>query len=278
MSWGVRCAAALALCFGGGAAIAGCADAEAPCDIDGGAYHIALPEDAADAPVLLFLHGYGSHGGATINNRRLVEPFVDRGYAVIAPNALRPAPGRPAMWRFRGESFAGARDERSFFMDVVADASARFGVSGDRVLLSGFSGGAFMVSYLACQTPETFTAYAPVSGGFWRPHPEICAGPVTLLQSHGWMDRTVPLEGRPLGGGQWQQGDIWGGMELWRDANGCTNVQPDSSTNTGPFWHRRWDSCASGAQLEFVLFPGGHTVPEGWADVAADWFEAAVPE
>ena len=39
-------------------------------------------------------------------------------------------------------------------------------------------------------------AYAPVAGSFWRPHPdmEACAGPVDLLHTHGWRDKTVPLD------------------------------------------------------------------------------------
>ncbi len=88
-------------------------------------------------------------------------------------------------------------------------------------------------------------------------------------------DRTVPLEGRFLGGGQFQQGDIFAGLEIWRNANGCVDERPDGYRETGVFWRRRWD-CGEGV-LELALYPGGHGVPPGWGDMVLDWFEA-LPE
>ena len=94
-----------------------------------------------------------------------------------------------------------------------------------------------------------------------------------LFHTHGWQDTTVPLEGRYLGGGAWQQGDIFAGMELWRQANACADEKPTGFATTGTFMRRRWTDCAPGSALEFALFPGGHTVPGGWAEMMVDWFE-----
>ena len=94
---------------------------------------------------------------------------------------------------------------------MLDDAEKRFNIDRDRVLMTGYSIGGSNVSYLACREPEIAAAFAPVAGGFWRPHPEDCAGPVKLLHTHGWRDQTVPLEGRPLGetpNGRVEQGDI----------------------------------------------------------------------
>lgn len=255
------------------ASMAGCGDDADPCLMPDGEYHIALPSAGAQgAPVVMFLHGAGGQGGFTIRNRSLVAPLLARGYAVIAPTGGRASfqGGTGKSWNF----FPGweGRDEAAFLSRVANDATVRFGVDGGRVLLSGFSAGAFMVTYLACQSPDRFTAYAPVAGGFWRALPKTCAGPVHLLQTHGWADRTVPLEGRRLGGGRFEQGDIFAGLELWRITNGCDGHDPTSAASDG-FWRRQWRDCAAGSALELVLFPGGHTVPKGWADLALDWFE-----
>lgn len=241
------------------------------CETDAGDYNIRLPEQAEDAPVVLFLHGYGGKGSATLRNARLVEPLIARGYAVIAPEGAPRFGDGPQNWGFLpGET---RRDDTAFLSDVVADAAERFGISPERVILSGFSAGGFMVNYLACAQPESFAAYAPVSGGFWRPHPVDCAGPVRLFHTHGWSDTVVPLEGRFLGGGAFQQGDIFAGLEIWRDANACSDEKPTGFGRTGEFMRRRWSDCMPGSALEFALFPGGHTVPEGWADMMLDWFE-----
>lgn len=258
------------------AASAGCGPDPEPCRTGSGAYHIALPAAPDGASVVMFLHGFGGRASATIRNTRIVEPLLARGYAVIAPEGIPRLEGRPPSWNFiPGRE---GRDDRAFLKEVVADAAERFGVRPDRTLLSGFSAGGFMVTYIACLAPESFAAYAPVSGGFWRPHPQDCVGPVRLHHTHGWVDTTVPLEGRPLGGGAFLQGDIFAGLEIFRRANGCTMMRPDETMTDGPFWRRIWSACRPGSALEFALFPGGHTVPSGWADMAAAWFETVAQE
>ena len=252
---------------------AGCANGGDACKLADGEYHIALPPgEVAAPPVVMFLHGAGGNGRSVIRNRGMVGALLRRGYAVIAPTGSRSFRGREAAnWVF----YPGwkGRDEADFLQRVVADAAARFGVDGHRVLLGGFSAGAFMVNYLACTAPGAFAAYAPVSGGFWRPHPVACDGPVKLFHTHGWRDPTVPIEGRSLRAGQFVQGDIFAGLEIWRTANGCAGHNPSSYSETGQFWRRKWDNCSPGSALEFAMFPGGHGVPNGWAGMVLDWFE-----
>ncbi|MEO1138301.1 MAG: alpha/beta fold hydrolase, partial [Pseudomonadota bacterium] len=226
MTW-ARIGALAALMMSGSAAWAVCGDDTGACEMESGTYHIKLPIEArADMPVVIFLHGYGSSGQNAISLNRMVDPLRARGYAVIAPDGKpRAEDGTgPNSWVF----YPGwpGRDEAAFLKDVVADSADRFGTSMETVLLSGFSAGGFMVNYLACEAPDSFSAYAPVSGGFWRPHPAECDGPVKLFHTHGWTDGTVPLEGRKLAGGRWQQGDIFAGLEIWRAANECSDEKP----------------------------------------------------
>lgn len=259
-------------------AVAGCGpqDAQA-CALASGDYHIALPEADADqpggTPAVVFLHGYGGSGRGSLNNQTMVEGLTKRGYAVIAPDALSRR-GGPASWTF----FPGwqGRDEVAFLQEVAADAAARFDLDRDAMVLAGFSAGGFMVNYLACAAPVAFAAYAPVSGGFWRSQPESCAAEVRLFHSHGWSDGVVPLEGRYLNGGRFQQGDIFAGLELWRDTNHCADNAPGRRWQQGDLLRRSWD-CGPGADIEFVLFPGGHQVPAWWSGLMLDWFETQAP-
>lgn len=254
---------------------AACGTPSSLCKIDSGAYRVALPETVTpDTPLMVFLHGYGGSSKGTMGNRRLVAPMLARGWAVVAPEGLPRGGDGPRSWTF----FPGweGRDEAKFLRAVADDAAAQFGLNRAKTVLSGFSAGGFMVNYLACAEPASFAAYAPVAGGFWRPHPTKCAGPVKLLHTHGWVDPTVPLEGRKLRGGAFQQGDIFAGLEIWRSANGCSDEKPSSYNQTGPFLRRSWKTCAPDSALEFALWPGGHTLPDGWADMVVDWYEAVV--
>ncbi|KIC37175.1 alpha/beta hydrolase family esterase [Leisingera sp. ANG-M7] len=266
-------AAAMLAAAWGNAASAGCGKEQDACSVEEGAYHIVLPDQktaASAVPVVMFLHGYGGSGGSVLRNKDMIEGLTQRGYAVIAPEGQRRGGSGPQSWGFG--PFTGGRDEGAFFAAVLADAAERFGTSRSQTVLAGFSAGAFMVHYLACRDPAAFAAYAPVSGAFWRPQPERCAGPLRLLQVHGWRDEVVPLEGRVLGGGRFEQGDVFAALEVWREANACTFHAPDRAWSTGGLMRRRWD-CGPGADIELVLFDGGHMVPKGWAGLMAEWFE-----
>ena len=254
-----------------GVAYSACGHDPAPCTLAEGTYHVALPETAGPHPAVVFLHGWGGSGAGTLSNSGMVDPFLARGYAVIAPDG-QPREGRPGRsWDF-DPNRPSTRDETAFIRAVADDAAGRFGLTRDHMLLSGFSIGGSMTSYAACTDPEAFAAYAPVAGSFWRPEPAACAGPVRLLHTHGWADRTVPLEGRTLGPG-FAQGDVFEALQVWRETDGCTAIRPDRITTEGPYQRRSWTSCLPGAGLDFALHPGGHTIPKGWATLALDWFE-----
>lgn len=271
--WAGFIGAAMAAALGSAPAMAGCGPDPASCVIPGGDYELELPASGGNAlPVVMFLHGAGGSGRTVMGNRRLVNSLVSRGYAVVAPTASRRfRNSRGYVWNF----YPGweGRDAARFIRDVADDAANQFDLDRDRILLAGFSAGAFMVNYLACDQPDSFAAYAPASGGFWRPMPEVCKGPVKLFQTHGWADKTVPLEGRILGNGRFEQGDIFAGLEIWRSANGCVGQDPENTSETGIFWRRKWGGCAPGSALEMAMFQGGHTVPAGWGAMVLDWFE-----
>lgn len=265
--------------IGASAAHAGCGLEDASCEIAGGTYEIVLPQaPQPDMPALMFVHGWGSSGAGVLRLSGMVETFTAAGFAVIAPTGT-PRQGRGGYaWGFHPD-FEQPRDETAFLIDVRDDAASRFGIDPARVILSGFSIGGSMTAYVACAEPDAFAAYAPVGGNFWRPHPETCAGPVRMLHTHGWTDKTVPLEGRVLRGADLDdpnslvQGDIFHAMGVWRATNGCDGLRADRFVTEGPFWRRVWDDCAPGSALELALFPGGHSIPAGWAEMALEWFQ-----
>lgn len=259
--------------------LADCAGSPGPCKLEGatitGSYHLAMPEGKAPEggwPALMFLHGWGGDGAAVFRSQSRVAAATVRGYAVIAPDGS-PREGRDGRsWYFHPGDRDG-RDEAAFLRAVADDAAGKFGLNRGRMLLAGFSIGGSMVSYVACEAAESFDAYAPVAGSFWRPHPGNCAGPVRLHHTHGWSDGTVPLEGRSVGGGALTQGDVFASMGIWRKANRCPQANPDQATTEGDFLVRAWNDCADQAALVLALHPGGHIVPEDWTGMVLDWYE-----
>jgi len=274
----VAVAASVAAAMWLGHSAQACSD-ETPCIVAERAYFIAMPEGAQTPPAVMFIHGFGGSGAGALRNKAMVDAYLTRGFAVIAPDG-QPREGRTGRsWNFHPRT--GQQDaEISHLMAVRDDAVDRFELDAQHIVLAGFSIGGSMVSYTACANPEAFAAYAPLSGSFWRPHPEGCAGPVRLFHTHGWTDGTVPLEGRvvnqrPLNDPDaFAQGDVFHSLDLFRQANGCTYAKPDRMVVQGEYWQRVWDACAAGSSLRLAVFPRGHVIPRSWPDLVIDWFEA----
>lgn len=261
----------VALLIRAGAAAAGCAGAAEPCRVELGEYHIALPDGVAQPPALLWLHGWGGSAEGAMRSG-MAERLAARGWAFIAPDGVASGRSENRNWSVRdGQDYP--RDDVAFLREVIGDAVARHGVDGSRILLGGFSRGASMVWDAACLAPDLARAYAPVAGAFWEPMPAGCAAPVDLMHVHGWTDRTVPLEGRPLRGGALVQGDVWQSLKILRNTDGCKNRQPGWASAEGTVWERHWTDC-EGGRIDLLLHPGGHVVPDWWLDGAVDWFEA----
>jgi len=255
-----------------------CGGSFQPCVIDSGKYHIALPKDGPPTATIMFLHGLGGSGAGPVKGR-MAREATKRGYAFIAPNGFHGDAVLPRNWAVKADNFVYNGDDQAFLRDVVADAVARHGIPADRLLLSGFSRGASMTWDVACATPEFATAYAPVAGQFWVTLPERCNGPVTMLHTHGWSDRTIPLEGRRLFFPEKdvRQGDLFASLKILRETNGCDARQPERTEIIVDRWWRHWTDCKAG-RIDLMIHPGGHGLPENWAVTALDWFGERLKE
>lgn len=269
------------LCIGiclSACAAAACGDRDDACKTSLGSYFVATPATPGPHPAVVFFHGGGGWGSRIFTMRaEMTAAFTARGYVVIAPNGKkRPGSKFGPGWSFIPQ-FPPIRDEGAFTKEVIADTAARFDVDPAAVVITGYSIGGSLASYLACRDPSLAAGFAPLAGGFWKPHPDDCAGPVRLLHTHGWRDKTVPLEGRPLGSVGIEQGDIYETIAMWRRMNGCGKSRADEFVTDGPFWRREWTHCDAGA-LTFALHPGGHNVPPDWPALVMDWFETLPPQ
>lgn len=252
-----------------------CGDAEHPCAVETGTYHLILPEGEPRGAVML-LHGGGGRGQGLLRTN-LARQSVERGFVFIAPNGIHPGNRFPNNWSVRAKNTNFQTDDTVFLNDVLDDVAAKTGTDRSKMLLAGFSRGGSMVWDVACHAPDMARAYAPSAGAFWDDLPESCVAPVDLFHTHGWNDRTVPLEGRPLREGTVHQGDVWASLKILRETNGCTSRQPTRSVVEGERWFKHWEDCDAG-RIDLMMHPGGHGSPSDWAPRILDWFEARLDE
>ncbi|MEM6374161.1 MAG: polyhydroxybutyrate depolymerase [Pseudomonadota bacterium] len=264
--------AALGLCAASlSAQIVACGDADSPCEVSDGTYHMAVPDGVAKG-VVIHLHGAGAQAGGLLRSG-MGRGAVSRGYVFVAPQGYHPDTRFVRNWSVRARGSTFVRDDAAFLRAVLADVHARTGLVDAPVLLSGFSRGGSMVWDIACHDPGFATAYAPMAGAFWNDLPAQCRAPVMLFHTHGWNDRTVPLEGRSFRDGQVVQGDVWASLKILRETNGCDARQPERNSFEGDLWFRHWTDCGGGT-IELMLHKGGHGAPKGWATRMLDWFAA----
>lgn len=223
------------------------------CLIEDGTYRIRMP-DGPPAGAIVFAHGYRGTTAGTMGNARLEAMARERGLALIA---IKSADEDWTLPHAPSDGLRPARDEPAYIARVQADAVARFGLDPARMMMAGFSAGGMMTWTMACDRPDAFGAYVALSGTFWAPVPEACAGRATLHHIHGTSDTVVPIAGRAIGPAR--QGDVTDALAMYR--------RSASFENTTPFALADLDCTAwttGGETLSYCLHPGGHSFSTDW--------------
>jgi len=171
--------------------------ADSDCALENGRkYRIRMPTAAtSDMPgVIIFAHGYRGSAAGVMRNKSLARMANRLGVALIALDASGDdwaLPGAPHP--------ANGRNEMIYVDNVIADATTRFEIDRNRIVVSGFSAGAMLTWTLACERGDDFAGFIPISGTFWAPVPDTCPRPAaSIIHIHGDADKTVPLQGRQI--------------------------------------------------------------------------------
>ena len=241
------------------------------CVIGDRSYRIALPDGydgATPIGAIVFAHGYRGTAEGVMRNKALTALASELGVAFIAAQAAGPEwniPGVPSIDAMEGV------DELAYFDALIADVTTRFAIDRTRLVASGFSSGAMMVWHLACNRGDAFAGFAPMSGTFWAPIPQICpTGPVNLIHYHGSEDPVVPLKGRPIKDAH--QGDIFKAIELIARHGDYRPVETEQTPELQ--CSRRVNDDAK--LLELCLFPGKHQLKAKHLARAWRIFEASM--
>lgn len=233
-------------------------------------YRIAMPENhdgTSKVGAIVFAHGYRGSASGVMRNRGFRKMASDMGLALIAVKSASDdwvLPNSPRRTEVDGSI------EFNYMDAVIADASARFPLDTDKMMMTGFSAGGMMVWNMACNRPNLFAGFAPISGTFWLTPPKSCAGPVAnLIHTHGDADPTVPLTGRPIA--DTHQGDVSEALSMYAEYGNFgtpvvrTTDQLKCNDRTNP----------QGDILNFCMFEGGHSFRREYVKFAWQTFSEA---
>eukprot|EP00873_Tetraselmis_striata_P026141 jgi/Tetstr1/446405/TSEL_033947.t1 len=240
---------------------------ETPCRIETGEYRIRFPADwdgKTPLGTIVFLHGWRGTAAGEMRNAAWAQLADRLNVAFVAPQ------GAGKTWSYPGAP-RDLRDDFAFFDALIKDLTTRFPLRADRMMATGFSMGGSMVWNLACYRGGLFAGFAPIAGAFWDPIPKDCPSPAPVLfHVHGTADRTVPLEGRPIGE-RWRQSDVADSLAVWQAQAGLPQVFPASAPDSGLTCQRQQAPARSGPAaplLEVCLHSGGHSVRAEWVERA----------
>lgn len=228
-------------------------------------------------PVVFDLHGSGSNGLEQLQLSKMRAVANAHGFAVAAPSgAVEVLPQRFA-WNVPGVPLVsgqpvpkGTPSDTKYLLAVRATTQATICVDAKRVYFTGVSGGARMISTMACRFPRRIAAIAPVAGlragtpvkrnGRWVPRRSTCrpARPVPVVTFHGTSDAVNPYAGN--------EDPRWGystrvALARWATLDGCS-AHPTTRRASSSVDRIRYRHCGDGSNVVLYRERGaGHTWP-----------------
>ncbi|MEM7176238.1 MAG: hypothetical protein AAF503_00920 [Pseudomonadota bacterium] len=246
-----------------------------PCRVAGGIYRALAPKGPGPHKTVLYLYGSTGHS-KEITDASFFQQIVDRfGYALVVPAALDinyRGGTTGSGWTLRN-GVQKTRNEIKFLKTVMADATTRFGLDTDNVLIMGQSRGGFLIWEIACHNPELGSAFAVHAGGYLGKLPDRCKQPVKFLQTHGVQDEVVRFDGMDDVSGRVDMRPIPDALKMLERTNGCHRGPLEPTGRLKSYLRYSWSGCKYGGALELLTHKGGHYYPRDWFKVAIDWFE-----
>lgn len=222
------------------------------------------------SPLVLDLHGSNSTPTEQLSRSGLDRTGEREGFIVAAPQGAIPAPAG-AVWNvpYTATDVPGAPNDEVFLQDLIDNLVDRGCVDSSRVYAAGYSGGGRMISQLACDNPDLFSAIAPVAGlragapvttsAGVTPDPATCAPSraVPVITFNGTTDPVNPFTGG--GAPYWGYGAI-AASDRWAEINGCRTTKTTNVTQSVSLTTHQ--GCSKNAVVQqYVIDGGGHTWP-----------------
>lgn len=240
----------------------------APCRIGDRTYRYQTPpgwDGVTPLPVLVHFHGRHRTARHVLRNRKVAAAAAEHGFILAAPD------GVDGNWRFddahqRGRADAPEADDVAMLDALIADLARHVQIQRDRVVLSGYSHGAAVVSRIACDRGARYAAYLPIAGHLRGEPPHACAdaGAARVMQVHGATDAVYapPLATDESAHPDYDPADF----AFWRTASKCGPMVEERRFHV--YVCRFWRGCAPGGEATLCMHRYGHILPKSWLPFA----------
>jgi polyhydroxybutyrate depolymerase len=186
------------------------------------------------APLVFVAHGYSGSAQSIMNYSGFNALADQYGFAVCYPNGTQDNGGNN-FWNVGYLFTAGSNvDDVAFLISLAQELQNTYNLSSENTFLTGMSNGAELSYLIACESPGTFKAYAPVAGTIFINGltNDTCNGTSSpIFEIHGLNDNVTLFNGNP-------NDQFWGAyltidsiMDFWVSANGLDILNIDTLPN-----------------------------------------------
>lgn len=200
--------------------------------------HVPDDIDAAGAPLLIVLHGYGSSGATHEAYFDVGSETAARGVVIAYPDGTADSDGN-RFWNATDAccdfGHTGVADD-DYLAGLITEISTKVAIDPRRVYVAGHSNGGFMSFRMACSHADLVAAIVSLAGATYA-RPADCrpSQPVAVAAIHGTADDTVRYAGgsltdigAPAGVGRYPGVDET--IAAWLAYDGCTDRLSTTAT------------------------------------------------
>lgn len=213
------------------------------------AYYVQLPPSYNSSqryPVVFQYHWFTSSATEALTKYGIDKSFPEAIY--VTPQGLSLGSEGQGGWNNDPQDI-------TFTKLMLADVQSKYCVDDARIFATGFSMGASMSHFVACELGEVFRAIAPISG--IAANLSGCSAlPIAMWSSHGISDGTYTIE----------KGREARDRIVKRDQCGTTTA----AVNPSPC--AKYQGCAQGYDVTWCEWKGGHEIPSFAFTAIADFF------
>lgn len=240
-------------------------------------YHLYLPQNASNAPIVVLLHGNRSSNDELVGFTNAKAPYkiweaiaAQENIILIAPNGTNGASGHRGWNDCRSDAEGNPEaNDLMFIENLIAFISNEHNANSSRVYAVGTSNGGHMAMRLAQEIPEKLNAFASIVAS--KPVNSQCTNstmPISALFMNGTEDPINPYAGGQMSGNRGEVLSVQQTIDYWVNRNQADEVAiitdfADSNTSDDAIVKKHLYS--NGINNTEVIFyeviGGGHTEP-----------------
>jgi len=217
-------------------------------------YILYLPDDYADAPLVLVLHGFGGSAASSEQYMGFNDIAEENNFAVCYPQGIYGGDKEGTYWN---ANMKDGTDDIGFLSSLANDIVSEYGLDKESVFVCGFSNGGFMSYTLALHAQDTFKKAAVASGlmSEYDWNNKDSAAPMPVLHIHGADDSIIEIEDSV--NYIMSVDEI---IEFWVNKNGCTEVS-ETKLGEDTTVYRHYDSSTDNEVWYYKVSNFGHEWP-----------------